>query len=77
MKVFKKMDNFLSLNDFKKFKYKIIYEGQFSKEDYLNGITQFNTKERTYCPIRSKEEFLILKYMLYDKAKFLPKNLFL
>tara|TARA_A100001035_G_scaffold279598_1_gene281500 strand:- start:2904 stop:3719 length:816 start_codon:yes stop_codon:yes gene_type:complete len=69
------IDTFLSLNDFKEFKYNVITEGEFSKEDYLNGVTQFNTKERTYCPVRSREEYLIIKYLLYDKAKFLPRDL--
>ena len=34
-----------------------------------------NNYKKNRSKLKSKEEFLIVKYMLYDKAKFLPKNL--
>lgn len=36
------------------------------------GITEFNLAERTYRPRRTDDEYKFLKFMLYDKAKFLP-----
>lgn len=36
------------------------------------GVTQFNVKERTYCPARTHIEHDFIKYMLYDKAKWIP-----
>ena len=42
---------------------------EFSQQD---GVTQFNLHERSYRPIRSAEEYQFIKFMLYDKAKWLP-----
>ena len=35
-------------------------------------VTQFNIEERTYRPIRSINEYNFIKFMLYDRAKWLP-----
>ena len=35
-------------------------------------VTQFNLHNRAYKPIRSINEFKFIKFMLYDKAKWLP-----
>jgi acetyltransferase-like isoleucine patch superfamily enzyme len=35
-------------------------------------VTQFNIQERTYKPIRSIVETHFIRFMLYDKAKWLP-----
>lgn len=37
-------------------------------------VTQFNVRERLYRPIRSAIEFGFIKFMLYDKAKWIPMN---
>lgn len=37
-----------------------------------SGVTQFNLHERTYLPIRSEPEYRFMKFMLYEKAKWLP-----
>lgn len=39
--------------------------------DEIN-VTQFNIQERTYKPIRSVNEINFIRFMLYDKAKWLP-----
>ncbi len=54
---------------------KNIDEGAFQVVDVysnLSDITQFNIKDRSYKPIRTKIEHDFIKYMLYDKAKWLP-----
>ncbi len=45
----------------------------FSAQSYDQGITQFNLAERTYMPQYSSQEHELMKFMLYDKAKFIPK----
>jgi acetyltransferase-like isoleucine patch superfamily enzyme len=42
---------------------------QFAED---NSYTQFNLENRKYRPVRSDIEFRFMKYMLYDKAKWLP-----
>jgi acetyltransferase-like isoleucine patch superfamily enzyme len=42
---------------------------EFSHE---SDVTQFDLKNRTYRPIRSEVEYGFIKFMLYDKAKWLP-----
>jgi len=44
----------------------------FDVEKSKNGISQFNLQNRTYYPCNSKNEFGFIKFMLYEKAKFLP-----
>lgn len=39
-----------------------------------NGVTEFNLMERSYRPRRTEDEFAFMKFMLYDKAKFVPVN---
>jgi len=43
-------------------------------EDFSDehGVTQFNIGERSYQPIRSVSEYNFIRFMLYDKAKWLP-----
>lgn len=36
-------------------------------------VTQFNLETRSYKPIRSLVEYGFIKFMLYDKAKWLPE----
>lgn len=36
------------------------------------AVTQFNLHKRSYRPIRSEAEYQFIKFMLYDKAKWLP-----
>ncbi|NER13253.1 hypothetical protein GWK08_07365 [Leptobacterium flavescens] len=36
------------------------------------GNTRFNLEERSYWPTRSDYEYKFMKYILYDKAKFIP-----
>jgi acetyltransferase-like isoleucine patch superfamily enzyme len=36
--------------------------------------TLFSVKDRTYYPIRSENEYKFIKFMLYDKAKWVPIN---
>ncbi len=36
------------------------------------NLTLFNLKKRHYLPRRSEREYNLMKYLLYDKAKFLP-----
>jgi len=47
----------------------------FSKTKFLNGITQFNLIERTYLPQYSHSEYKLMKFLLYDKAKFIPVSI--
>lgn len=42
----------------------------FSNED---TVTEFNLKDRTYRPRRTDDEYRFIKFMLYEKAKFIPK----
>lgn len=35
-------------------------------------VTQFNIRERSYRPNRSDIEYKFIKFMLYDKAKWIP-----
>lgn len=37
-------------------------------------VTEFVVDAREYKPIRSDEEYQFMKFMLYDKAKFVPYN---
>ena len=34
--------------------------------------TQFNLRDRTYRPVRSEDEYQFIKFMLYEKAKWIP-----
>lgn len=50
-------------------------------EQYINinseKVTIFFIKQRSYLPIRTEWEYKFMKYLLYDKAKFMPmKNNF-
>lgn len=40
--------------------------------DPASDRTQFNLRDRTYRPIRSADEYAFIKFMLYDKAKWIP-----
>ncbi len=43
-------------------------------EEYTENltVTQFNIKDRTYKPIRNISEYKFIKFMLYEKAKWVP-----
>lgn len=52
-----------------------IHESSFEVvEEYSEkpNITQFNIRERSYRPNRSSAEYKFIKFMLYEKAKWLP-----
>lgn len=68
----KLIDDYIEQNNVENLKYRILTEGDFSIDDHKSGIIQFNVGSRTYCPTRSQSEYSLIKYMLYDKAKFLP-----
>ena len=36
------------------------------------NVTQFNLEKRTYIPRYCEEEYHFMKFLLYDKAKFIP-----
>lgn len=42
------------------------------KFDPSSTRTQFNVRDRTYMPTRSEDERSFIKFMLYDKAKWIP-----
>ncbi|MEY8214544.1 MAG: hypothetical protein RPR97_08685 [Colwellia sp.] len=37
-------------------------------------FTQFNISSRKYLPTRSEDEIKLIRYMLYDKAKWIPEK---
>lgn len=41
-------------------------------DDRGDDYTEFNLNTREYKPVRTEEEFNFLKFLLYDKAKFVP-----
>ena len=41
-----------------------------------NNKTSFDLKARAYNPSRSENEFRFMKFLLYDKAKFVPHKSF-
>lgn len=48
---------------------------QFVSVEVFSGstdVTEFNLMERSYKPRRTEDEFAFMKFMLYDKAKFVP-----
>ncbi len=52
-----------------------IDSGQFiDVESFSNDSnrTEFNLTDRKYRPIRTEDEYRFIKFMLYDKAKFIP-----
>lgn len=40
--------------------------------DDRQDVTQFNLMERTYMPRYSDDEYAFMKFMLYERAKFVP-----
>jgi acetyltransferase-like isoleucine patch superfamily enzyme len=45
-------------------------------DEYVQGkYTLFSLEERSYIPNRSEEEYRLMKYLLYEKAKFIPKKI--
>jgi acetyltransferase-like isoleucine patch superfamily enzyme len=52
-----------------------IAESAFELVDEFSArtdVTQFNLHTRSYRPIRSDSEYRFIRFMLYDKAKWLP-----
>lgn len=45
---------------------------EFSIELYEAGVTQFDLERRLYMPTYKESEHSFIKYLLYDKAKFIP-----
>lgn len=46
----------------------------FDKNLFNKGITQFNLVNQTYVPLFNDIEHKFIKFMLYDKAKFIPNK---
>ncbi|MBN1574724.1 MAG: acyltransferase [Deltaproteobacteria bacterium] len=42
------------------------------EEEEEERLTLFSLKDRLYLPRRTEREYNLMKYLLYDKAKFLP-----
>ncbi len=40
--------------------------------DDQSNVTQFNVPQRTYRPIRTEVEYRFIRFMLYERAKWLP-----
>ncbi|HPI95665.1 MAG TPA: hypothetical protein PK055_05160 [Gammaproteobacteria bacterium] len=51
---------------------KFIVVKEFDTVLFRKGYTQFKLENQTYMPQYSEAEFKLIKFMLYDKAKFLP-----
>jgi acetyltransferase-like isoleucine patch superfamily enzyme len=52
-----------------------IAPGQFQLVDQFSDdaqVTQFHLTSRSYRPVRSEDEYRFIKFMLYEKAKWLP-----
>jgi hypothetical protein len=45
------------------------------KEQTSEQLTQFNLETRQYLPRYTEDEYKFMRYMLYDKAKFVPVTL--
>ncbi len=60
------------LNDFGNSKNIKIVKKYSNNLDF--SIRYFNVKDRTYTKRLSKEEILFMKYLLPEKAKFIPLN---
>ena len=68
---------FLKLKGIHEKEFKIIIHESYA--NYVSGDTEDNftiyfLNERTYIPTRSEYEFQFMKYLLYDKAKFIPTH---
>lgn len=44
----------------------------FSNQHNFKKLTQFNLRKRIYLPRYTEDEFRFMKFLLYDKAKFVP-----
>ena len=68
------IENFLGENqDIDRECYRVCLSAkEFNEETALKGITQFSVLERRYMPCRSPNEIKLMRYLLYDKAKFRP-----
>ncbi len=67
----KHYQNFLVINNLTKSDYQILVVDKINK-DRIPKETVFNLKDRTYLPTRTELEYKFMKYLLYDKAKFIP-----
>lgn len=63
---------FLRENKLKGRDFDIEFVADLSRVKSSEMETYFNLKDRTYLPSRSKHEVAFMKYLLYDKAKFVP-----
>lgn len=73
LKMFKEYVNqFLKINKINSLDYKIIKNNNFKNKDFKKGTLQFDLSNRKYLPTRSTVEKKFIKFMLYEKAKFLP-----
>jgi|TARA_B110001450_G_C17623921_1_gene482359 acetyltransferase-like isoleucine patch superfamily enzyme len=66
------VNGFNKANKFK-IEYKLVSFESFKKSLCLKGISQFDITNRLYMPTRETSEINFIKFMLYDKAKFIPR----
>ncbi|MDA8441857.1 MAG: hypothetical protein M0Z55_05725 [Peptococcaceae bacterium] len=68
-------NEFLNLNNLctKDFSIMITDNDNFDQLKSAKEQTVFSIKDRTYIPTRSDYEYRFMKFLLYDRAKFIPK----
>lgn len=66
--------DFLSSEDIDESDYSIVLVDKLDKNDLIKdtNVTVFCLNNQTYKPTYSELEYKFIKYMLYDKAKFIP-----
>ena len=64
--------DFLSNSNISKAQYSVEVVESFEDLKNDGSVTYFNLNDRSYLPNRSDYEYAFIKYMLYDKAKFVP-----
>jgi hypothetical protein len=46
---------------------------EYSERDRAKGISQFRVSDRTYLPTYSREEYRFMRFITYERAKFVPR----
>jgi len=64
--------DFLESNNMLKNSFQIEIVKSFNNMEFKKDIVYFNLYDRTYIPLRNEIEYRFMKYLLYDKAKFIP-----
>jgi len=67
--------NCLNMNDYNIIIMDSTNAFDLSKWDTNNSV--FFIEDRSYIPVRNNNEYKFMKYLLYDKAKFIPINNFI